>query len=121
SVGHFGFFVGALWSLLGPMPRSVEGSANATQLVFLAVFMSTGLIGAWAALRGRYLVEYCVLPFMGAQPDLCRFNVQHCSQWRKPGIGFRAHSCMCPVLLPSITMVVTEPAHGITLENMAQE
>ena len=66
SVGHFGFFIGALWSLLGPMPRSVEGSANGTQLVILAVFMSTGLIGAWAALRGRYLVEYCALPFMGA-------------------------------------------------------
>ena len=66
SVGHFGFFVGALWSLFGPMPRSVEGSANATQLVILAVFMSTGLVGAWAALRGRYLVEYCAVPFMGA-------------------------------------------------------
>ena len=66
SVGHFGFFIGALWSLLGPMPRSVEGSANGTQLVILAVFMSTGLIGAWAALRGRYMVEYCALPFMGA-------------------------------------------------------
>ena len=66
SVGHFGFFIGALWALFGPMPRSVEGSANGTQLVILAVFMSTGLIGAWAALRGRYLVEYCALPFMGA-------------------------------------------------------
>ena len=66
SVGHFGFFIGALWSLFGPMPRSVEGSASATQLVILAVFMSTGLIGAWAALRGRYMVEYCALPFMGA-------------------------------------------------------
>lgn len=66
SVGHFGFFIGALWSLFGPMPRSVEWSASGTQLVILAVFMSTGLIGAWAALRGRYLVEYCALPFMGA-------------------------------------------------------
>ena len=66
SVGHFGFFVGALWSLFGPMPKSVEGSASGTQVVFLAVFMSTGLIGAWAALRGRYTVEYCALPFMGA-------------------------------------------------------
>ena len=66
SVGHFGFFVGALWSLFGPMPKSVEWSASATQLVFLAVFMSTGLIGAWAALRGRYMIEYCALPFMGA-------------------------------------------------------
>ena len=66
SVGHFGFFVGALWALFGPMPKSVEGSANATQLVILAVFMSTGLIGAWAALRGRYMIEYCALPFMGA-------------------------------------------------------
>ena len=66
SVGHFGFFIGALWSLFGPMPRSVEWSASGTQLVFLAVFMSTGLIGAWAALRGRYMIEYCALPFMGA-------------------------------------------------------
>ena len=66
SVGHFGFFVGGLWALLGPMPKSVEGAANATQLVVLAVFMSTGLIGAWAALRGRYMIEYCALPFMGA-------------------------------------------------------
>ena len=49
SVGHFGFFVGALWSFFGPMPKSIEGAANGTQLVFLAVFMSTGLIGAWAA------------------------------------------------------------------------
>lgn len=66
SVGHFGFFVGALWSLFGPMPKSVEWSVNGTQLVFLAVFMSTGLIGAWAALKGRYMIEYCALPFMGA-------------------------------------------------------
>ena len=66
SVGHFGFFVGALWSLLGPMPKSVEGSVSGTQLVFLAVFMSTGLIGAWAAFKGRYMIEYCALPFMGA-------------------------------------------------------
>ena len=66
SAGHFGFFVGALWSLFGPMPKSVEGSASGTQLVILAVFMSTGLIGAWAALRGRYMIEYCALPFMGA-------------------------------------------------------
>ena len=66
SVGHFGFFVGGLWALFGPMPKSVEGSANGAQLVILAVFMSTGLIGAWAALRGRYMVEYCALPFMGA-------------------------------------------------------
>ena len=66
SVGHFGFFVGALWSFFGPMPKSIEGAANGTQLVFLAVFMSTGLIGAWAAFKGRYMIEYCALPFMGA-------------------------------------------------------
>ena len=48
GIGHLGFFVGALWALFGPMPKSIEWSASGTQLVILAVFMSTGLIGAWA-------------------------------------------------------------------------
>lgn len=66
SVGHFGFFVAAIWSLVGVMPKSVEWAVNGTQLVILAVFMSTGLLGALAALKGRYLVEYCTIPFMFA-------------------------------------------------------
>ena len=89
SVGHFGFFVGALWSLFGPMPKSVEGSASGTQLVFLAVFMSTGLIGAWAALRGRYMVEYCALPFMGAASliyAVSMFNIVRSGE--NPASGF---------------------------------
>lgn len=64
SVGHFGFFVAAIYSVCGVMPQSVEWAVNGFQLVVLAVFMSTGLIGAWAALMGRYMVEYCTIPFM---------------------------------------------------------
>lgn len=66
SIGHFGFFVAAIWSLVGVMPKSVEWAVNGTQLVILAVFMSSGLLGALAALKGRYLVEYCTIPFMFA-------------------------------------------------------
>ena len=66
SVGHFGFFVAAIWSLVGVMPQSVEWAVNGFQLVILAVFMSSGLLGALAALKGRYLVEYCTIPFMFA-------------------------------------------------------
>ena len=89
SVGHFGFFVGALWSLLGPMPKSIEWSVNGTQLVFLAVFMSTGLIGAWAALKGRYMIEYCALPFMGAASliyAVAMFNIVRSGE--NPASGF---------------------------------
>lgn len=66
SIGHFGFFVAAIWSLVGVMPKSVEWAVNGAQLVILAVFMSSGLLGALAALKGRYLVEYCTIPFMFA-------------------------------------------------------
>lgn len=66
SIGHFGFFVAAIWSLVGVMPQSVEWAVNGFQLVILAVFMSSGLLGALAALKGRYLVEYCTIPFMFA-------------------------------------------------------
>ena len=89
SVGHFGFFVGALWSLSGPMPRSVEWAVSGTQLVILAVFMSTGLIGAWAALRGRYMFEYCALPFMGAASliyAVSMFNIVRSGE--NPASGF---------------------------------
>lgn len=66
SIGHFGFFVAAIWTLVGVMPQSVEWAVNGFQLVILAVFMSSGLLGALAALKGRYLVEYCTIPFMFA-------------------------------------------------------
>ena len=71
------------------MPKSIEGAANGTQLVFLAVFMSTGLIGAWAAFKGRYMIEYCALPFMGAASliyAVSMFNIVRSGE--NPASGF---------------------------------
>lgn len=89
SVGHFGFFVAAIWSLVGVMPQSIEGAVSGTQLVILGVFMSTGLLGAWAALMGRYLIEYAALPFMfggSAIYAVAMFNVVRTGE--NPGSGF---------------------------------
>lgn len=89
SIGHFGFFVAAIWSLVGVMPKSVEWAVNGTQLVILAVFMSTGLIGAWAALKGRYLVEYCTMPFMFAGSVIYAVSMANVVfNGASPGSGF---------------------------------
>ena len=89
SVGHFGFFVAAVYSLFGVMPQSVEGAVNGWQLVILAVFMSTGLLGAWAALKGRYMVEYACLPFMFAGSAIYTVAMAHTVfTGTNPGSGF---------------------------------
>lgn len=89
SLGHFGFFVAAIYSLCGVMPASVEGAVSGWQLVILAVFMSTGLLGAWAALKGRYMVEYACLPFMFAGSAIYAVAMaQTVFTGTNPGSGF---------------------------------
>ena len=66
ALGHFGFFIGAIYSQFGTMPKSIVWATDGPQLIVLGIFMSTGLLGAWAALKGRYMLEYATLPFMFA-------------------------------------------------------
>jgi hypothetical protein len=57
SAGAYGFFV--------DLPNSLNVAAEPWQLAVWACFMLTAVIGAVAALSGRFLWEYVTLPFMG--------------------------------------------------------
>lgn len=62
--GHLLLLVAALYSAFGILPNSLLFTADSIQLGLWTLLGSTGLFGAWAAWRGRYKLEYAVLPFM---------------------------------------------------------
>lgn len=64
ALGHLAFLSGGLYTLFAPLPKSLRFAAEPVQLIIWVVFMSTAVFAAYAALRGKYLVEYAVLPFM---------------------------------------------------------
>ncbi|VEW13576.1 Uncharacterised protein [Brevibacterium casei] len=65
AIGHLQFLGGAIYSSVGTLPKSMLIAADEMQLTLWALCGATGLFGAWAAFRGRYKLEYAVLPFMG--------------------------------------------------------
>lgn len=53
-----------IYSVVGELPNSLKFAADPFQLTVWALLGSTGAFAAWAAFRGRYKLEYAVLPFL---------------------------------------------------------
>ena len=64
TVSYLLIFSAGIWGLFGTLPQSLEGATRTWHLVVWFVFMSTSLVAAVSSLRGRYLWEFAVLPFM---------------------------------------------------------
>ena len=54
----------AIYAAFGELPKSLLFAADPFQLSLWTLLGSTGLFAAWAAWKGRYKLEYAVLPFL---------------------------------------------------------
>lgn len=56
--------IGGVYGAVGTLPKSLLFAAEPIQLMVWAAFLCTGIIAAFAALIGKFLIEYAMLPFM---------------------------------------------------------
>lgn len=63
-IGHGGLVIAGIYGAVGTLPKSLLFAAEPVQLMVWSMFLCTGLIAAVATLRGAFLVEYAMLPFM---------------------------------------------------------
>lgn len=64
GTGHIGLTCGAVYGAFGQLPKSLLFSADPVQLVIWITFLATGVVAGVGAFRGRFLIEYAMLPFM---------------------------------------------------------
>lgn len=64
AIGHAGLMIGGVYGAVGTLPKSLLFAAEPIQLMVWAAFLCTGIIAAFAALIGKFLIEYAMLPFM---------------------------------------------------------
>lgn len=64
SLTYLLFFGGAVYAVLGELPRSLSNITAPWQIGFLAAFLSLSIFASWAALKGRFFTEYAVLPWV---------------------------------------------------------
>lgn len=66
AAGHALLAAGGVWGAFVALPKSLLLATNPVLLVVWAVFMLSGFAAAFAALKGKYLHEFALLPFMAA-------------------------------------------------------
>lgn len=66
GIGHLMFLFGGTWGVFISLPKSVAIAADPVQLAIWGVFMGSGVVAAFAAWRGLYLIEYATIPAMAA-------------------------------------------------------
>ena len=64
GIGHLMFLFGGAWGVFVALPRSVSIAADPVQLAVWCMFMAAGVVAAFAAWQGLYLVEYSAIPAM---------------------------------------------------------
>lgn len=64
GIGHLMFLFGGAWGVFVALPTSVSIAADPVQLAVWGVFMAAGVVAAFAAWQGLYLVEYSAIPAM---------------------------------------------------------
>ncbi|MGN6037261.1 hypothetical protein ACP6NG_17975 [Brevibacterium casei] len=63
SLSYLLLSCGAVWAVFGKLPQSLSTVTDPWQIVAFAFFLFLSIIASVATLRGRFYVEYGILPF----------------------------------------------------------
>lgn len=64
GIAYAFIFGAAIYATFGALPQSVLFTADPVQLTLWAILGSTSPFASWAAWKGRYKLEYALLPFL---------------------------------------------------------
>ena len=115
TVSYLLIFAAGIWGLFGTLPQSLEGATHPWHLVVWFMFMSTSLVAAVSSLRGRYLGEFAVLPFLiggAAMYALAMLSVVITGENPGSGIGLFLVTALAAKLLGrffSLSQLVRNP------------